>query len=150
MDVIKDLGLSCALFGVYAAAKAASYLPPVSRRLEEKDFSMVFKAGPKKLVRYYTVYNGKLSSGRRDIPDPDLSISWASSSCLLDASMAVIRGDRTAPLQAILDGDLAVEGDIGRIYQFSKALYTISEKIPADAMLGAFSKIRMKLSREGA
>ena len=149
MNVIKHLGLSWALFGLYVVVKASSFLPPVSRTLETNDFSMVFKTGPGKTIRHYLVSNGKISSGKKDVPDPDLSISWASASACLGTSLAVLRGDRAAPLQEILNGNLAIEGDMGHIFQFTQALAPIGKKIPAETMISVISGIRSKIHKEG-
>ncbi|MBI9074212.1 MAG: hypothetical protein JEZ02_02290 [Desulfatibacillum sp.] len=140
MNAIKDLGLSWALFGLYVVLKASSLLPTVSRELQANNFSMVFKTGPGKTVRHYTISKGRVNSGKKEIPDPDLSISWSSASSCLDTSMAVLRGDRSAPLREILDGNLAIEGDVGQLFQFAKTLAPIGKKIPAEKLKSLFGK----------
>ncbi len=123
---MKEPVLAFALYGLYWILNMALWWPSLRKGLKENEFTMAIRTRDRKVLRYYAFCNGRLISGVKDGPVPDLLITWSDASSCFQVLLRST-ANQSAPLyvtlpqamvQAILDGHLELEGDAGRLLWF--------------------------------
>lgn len=80
-------------------------------KMTEKDIILVMKAKDKKIARTYIFNAGRLSSHSGEMVVADCKLIWLSAREGGSVMAAVARGDSKALMDAIIDGQLLLEGD---------------------------------------
>jgi hypothetical protein len=89
------------------------------QQLAEKPFSFVMTSGDNNAARYFTCHDGRLRSSIR--PGPvDFKLIWRDNRTGGEIMLAMLRGKPKALYNAVLNGDLRLEGDAQTIGRYMK------------------------------
>jgi len=95
----------------------ASRDAPFARRLAEGDFSLVMSSGEKRSSRHYQVRGGRVSSRGGDGP-ADFRLIWRDEPAGCRVMTDMVLGKRHALRDAVIQGDLLLEGDAALVGRF--------------------------------
>lgn len=107
-----ERGFKALLTGYYVLLKfSALRYGAFSKRLAEKDFTLLIKDKDNKVARNFIFKDGRVTSSSRPGPDFDFSLVWSSVPLGLKVMVEMGMGNVEAMQKAAIKGDLKLAGD---------------------------------------